>query len=97
MPKAGCVNLSWPQVDGAGSSETRLGVGLSEREVAALDEFAHASGLSSRSASNQQAIRLLGDPEFEDSYAAAWDKREASGDNAAWESTTADGPVDAAR
>jgi Arc/MetJ-type ribon-helix-helix transcriptional regulator len=65
--------------------------------VAALDKYAHAAGLSSRSAAIQQAIRLLGDPELEDSYAAAWDEWEASGDAAAWESTAADGLADAAR
>ena len=75
----------------------KLSVSLSEDEVAALDKYAHAAGLSSRSAAIQQAIRLLGDPELEDSYAAAWDEWEASGDAAAWESTTADGLADAAR
>ena len=75
----------------------KLSVSLSENEVAALDKYAHAAGLTSRSAAIQQAIRLLGDPELEDSYAAAWDEWEASGDAAAWESTSADGFVDAAR
>jgi Arc/MetJ-type ribon-helix-helix transcriptional regulator len=55
------------------------------------------SGLSSRSAAIQQAIRLLGDPDLEHEYAEAWDEWDASGDAAAWESTAADGLVDAAR
>jgi hypothetical protein len=75
----------------------KLSVSLSEDEVAALDNYARAAGLGSRSAAVQHAIRLLGDPELEDSYAAAWDAWEASGDAAAWESTAADGLVDAAR
>ncbi len=75
----------------------KLSVSLSEDEVAALDKYAQAAGLSSRSAAIQQAIRLLGDPELEDAYAAAWDEWEASGDAAAWEQTTADGLADAAR
>ncbi|HEY3437817.1 MAG TPA: ribbon-helix-helix domain-containing protein [Actinotalea sp.] len=75
----------------------KLSVSLSEADVAALDKYAHAAGLSSRSAAIQQAIRLLGDPELEDSYAAAWDEWAASGDAAAWESTAADGLADAAR
>jgi Arc/MetJ-type ribon-helix-helix transcriptional regulator len=75
----------------------KLSVSLSEDEVATLDRYASAAGLGSRSAAIQQAIRLLGDPELEDSYAAAWEEWEASGDAAAWDSTTADGLVDAAR
>jgi len=75
----------------------KLSVSLSESEVAALDKYARAAGLRSRSAAIQQAIRLLGDPELEDSYAAAWDEWEASGDAAAWDSTAADGLADAAR
>lgn len=75
----------------------KLSVSLSEAEVAALDKYAQAAGLSSRSAAIQQAIRLLGDPELEDAYAAAWDEWEASGDAAAWEQTAADGLADAAR
>jgi Arc/MetJ-type ribon-helix-helix transcriptional regulator len=75
----------------------KLSVSLSEDEVAALDKYAHSAGLASRSAAIQHAIRLLGDPELEESYAAAWDEWEGSGDAAAWESTTADGLADAAR
>jgi len=75
----------------------KLSISLSEDEVAALDKYAHAVGLSSRSAAIQQAIRLLGDPELEGAYTEAWDEWEASGDAAAWDSTAADGLADAAR
>jgi Arc/MetJ-type ribon-helix-helix transcriptional regulator len=75
----------------------KLSISLSDEEVAALDKYAQAAGLPSRSAAIQQAIRLLGDPELEDAYAEAWDEWQASGDAESWESTAADGLVDAAR
>ena len=75
----------------------KLSISLSDEEVAALDKYAQAAGLPSRSAAIQQAIRLLGDPELENAYAEAWDEWQASGDAEAWESTAADGLVDAAR
>jgi hypothetical protein len=75
----------------------KLSISLSADEVAALDKYARSAGLASRSAAIQQAIRLLGDPELEESYAAAWDEWEGSGDAAAWERATADGLSDAAR
>ena len=78
-------------------SQVKLSVSLSDGEVAALDKYAQAAGLKSRSAAIQQAIRLLGDPELEAAYAAAWQEWESSGDAEAWESTTADGFTDAPR
>jgi Arc/MetJ-type ribon-helix-helix transcriptional regulator len=78
-------------------SQVKLSVSLSESDVAALDKYAAASGLTSRSAAIQQAIRLLGDVEFEDAYAAAWQEWQASGDSQAWEATAADGLIDVAR
>jgi Arc/MetJ-type ribon-helix-helix transcriptional regulator len=78
-------------------SQVKLSVSLSERDVEALDKFAHAAGLKSRSAAIQQAIKLLGDPELEDAYAAAWSEWEASGDARSWEATAADGLTDASR
>lgn len=78
-------------------SSVKLSVSLSEGDVAALDKYARAAGLTSRSAAIQHAIKLLGDAELEDAYAAAWEEWESSGDAQAWESTTADGLADAAR
>ncbi len=75
----------------------KLSVSLSEDEVAALDRYAETTGLASRSAAIQHAIRLLGDPEMEGAYADAWDEWEASGDAVAWDSTAADGLLHAAR
>lgn len=70
-------------------SQVQLSVSLSDRDVAALDRYAKAAGLKSRSAAIQQAIRLLGDPELETAYAVAWQEWESSGDAKSWESTTA--------
>lgn len=75
----------------------KLSVSLSEDEVAALDKYSRAAGLTSRSAAIQHAIRLLGDPELEDAYALAWDEWNASGEADAWAATAADGLTDAPR
>lgn len=40
---------------------------------------------------------MLRNPELEQDYAAAWQQWEASGAQAAWEATTADGLADAPR
>ena len=63
----------------------KLSVSLPEEDVAALDAYARAAGLKSRSAAVLCAIRLLRYPDLEDDYAAAW------------EATAADGLSDAAR
>ena len=78
-------------------SQVKLSVSLSEGEVAALDKYAHAAGLKSRSAAIQQAIRLLGDAELQSGYEAAWLEWEDSGDADAWELTAGDGMADAPR
>ena len=75
--------------------QVKLSVSLSESDVATLDKYARAAGLKSRSAAIQQAIRLLGDPELQSAYEAAWQEWEDSGDADAWESATADGTADA--
>ena len=75
----------------------KISVSLSKDDVAALDEFARSAGLPSRSAALQVAVRALRLPEPEDDYAAAWDEWEGSGEQASWDSTTADGLADAAR
>ena len=75
----------------------KLSVSLSEEDVARLDKFARAAGLSSRSAAIQRAIRLLEDSELEGAYAAAWDDWEGSGEAQAWAATVGDGLDDAAR
>ena len=70
---------------------------MPDEEVALLDEFARTAGLPSRSAALRHAIRLLRLPELERDYEAAWDEWEASGEQAAWTTTSAAGISDAAR
>ncbi len=74
-----------------GMSQVKLSVSRAPSEVETLDKYARAAGLKSRSAAIQQAIKLLGDPELEDAYAAAWQEWEDSGDSEAWAVTVADG------
>jgi Arc/MetJ-type ribon-helix-helix transcriptional regulator len=75
----------------------KLSVSLPEEDVAALDAYARAIGLKTRSAAVQRAIRLLRYPDLEDDYAAAWEEWQSSGEQAAWEATAADGLANAAR
>jgi len=72
-------------------------VSLPDEDVALLDEYAHASGLLTRSAALRHAIRLLRHADLEQEYASAWDEWESSGEGAAWEGTAADGLTRAAR
>lgn len=75
----------------------KLSVSLSEQDVALLDEYARTSGLPSRSAALQHAVRLLRYVDLEQDYSAAWEDWESSGERAAWEGTVGDGLTDAAR
>ena len=75
----------------------KLSISLPDEDVAALDEYARASGLRSRSAAVQHAIQLLRHRDLEQDYVAAWDEWESSGELAAWEGMVADGLADAAR
>ena len=68
-----------------------MSVSLSPSEVAVLDKYAQSAGLKSRSAAIQQAIKLLGDPDLEDAYTAAWQEWEDAGEAEAWAATVADG------
>jgi Arc/MetJ-type ribon-helix-helix transcriptional regulator len=74
----------------------KLSVSLTDADVALLDEYARTSGLN-RSAVIRRALRLLQQPQLERDYAAAWEEWEASGEQAAWEGTAADGLSDAPR
>ena len=75
----------------------KLSISLPDQDVATLDQYARDSGLRSRSAAVQHAIRLLHHPDLEHDYVMAWDEWESSGELAEWEATTADGLADAAR
>lgn len=69
----------------------KLSVSLPDEDVALLDEHARNSGLGSRSAALQDAVRLLRHADLEQDYAAAWDEWEGSGDREAWEHVDSDG------
>ena len=71
--------------------QVKLIVSLSPSEVTVLDKYAQSAGLKSRSAAIQQAIKLLGDPDLEDAYTAAWQEWEDAGEAEAWAVTVADG------
>jgi Arc/MetJ-type ribon-helix-helix transcriptional regulator len=75
----------------------KLSVSLPDEDVAVLDEYARACGLRSRSAALRQAVRMLRLPQLEQDYESAWQEWEASGEDAAWSVTAADGVADAAR
>lgn len=75
----------------------KLSVSLRDADVAVLDQYVKSSGLRSRSAALQHAIRLLRHPELEQDYAVAWEEWESAGEQARWEGTVADGLTDAAR
>lgn len=75
----------------------KLSVSLSEQDVALLDKYVRASGLPSRSAALQHAVRLLDQSDLQDDYAAAWEEWESSGHAETWEGTVDDGLSDAPR
>src|SRR3954469_8194007 len=62
-----------------------------------MDEYLVRSGLKSRSAVIRRALQLLRQPDLEGNYAAAWAEWAGSGEQEAWESTTADGVAGASR
>lgn len=74
----------------------KLSVSLSQDDVALLDAYARTSGLRSRSAVLQHAVRLLRNEGLEEDYAVAWDEWQASGEEAAWVTVIGDGLADAA-
>ena len=75
----------------------KLSISLPDEDVALLDDYVRTSGLASRSAGVQHAVRLLRHPELEQDYAAAWEEWDSSGEQGLWEATAADGLADAAR
>ena len=75
----------------------KISVSLPEEDIAALDEYAAATGLRSRSAALQHAVQMLRLHELGQDYEAAWRETEESGDEAAWDVTASDGLADAAR
>ena len=62
-----------------------------------LDEYARESGLASRTAALQAAVRQLRRRDLEQDYAAAFEEWDASGDRDLWEGTAGDSWGDAPR
>ena len=75
----------------------KLSVSLSEDDVAVLDTYVERTGLQSRSAGVQRAIRMLRYPALEDDYGNAWAEWSSAGEDEVWEKAAGDGFVDAAR
>ena len=69
----------------------KLSISLSEADVTILDEYMRDTGLPSRSAVLQRAIRLLRYTALEHDYAAAWQEWESSADRLEWERIISDG------
>jgi Arc/MetJ-type ribon-helix-helix transcriptional regulator len=75
----------------------KLSVSLSDEDVAVLDAYVQKTGLSSRSAGLQHAIRMLRYPALEDDYDGAWSEWAETGEAQPWEGTAGDGLDHAAR
>lgn len=69
----------------------KLSISLREDEVAAIDAYAQATGMTSRSAVIQRAIAGLRSSELETAYGQAWDDWEADDHQADWDATAGDG------
>lgn len=75
----------------------KLSVSLRDEDVEILDDYVRTTGLPSRSAALQHAVRMLRLPDLDRDYEAAWQEWEASGDEAAWSVSADDGIADDAR
>ena len=69
----------------------KLSVSLPDEDVEFLDRYAADRGIASRSAAVQKAVRLLRASELGPAYEQAWQDWSDDPDNAAWDSTAADG------
>lgn len=69
----------------------KLSVSLPDEDIAFLDSYAAAQGITSRSAALHEAVRLLRASELGPAYEAAWDEWAQGGDAEAWDATSGDG------
>jgi putative addiction module CopG family antidote len=69
----------------------KISISLSDEDVQFIDTQAGRGEFSSRSAVIRAAIHVLRDRQHTDSYAAAWDEWDSSGDDVAWDSAVVDG------
>lgn len=75
----------------------KLSVSLSDEDIAVLDDYVQKTGLPSRSAGLQRAIRMLRHPALEDDYRGAWTEWPDTDEEEVWESAVGDGIAGAAR
>lgn len=69
----------------------KLSVSLPDRDVEFLDDYTRTHGLGSRSRALREALALLRVQELSADYDAAWQEWTGDEDNAAWDTTIADG------
>jgi len=71
----------------------KVSVSLPDEDLEYLDAYARKTGLESRSAALQRAVRLLRTAELSQAYAAAWEEFDDA-DAALWDTTVGDGIQD---
>lgn len=69
----------------------KVSVSLPQEDVAFLDAYATAQGISSRSATVHKAVRLLRASELGPDYQDAWREWTQNDDDQAWEIALSDG------
>jgi Arc/MetJ-type ribon-helix-helix transcriptional regulator len=69
----------------------KVSISLPPEDLDYLDAYAKKTGLPTRSAALQKAVRLLRTAELSQAYAAAWEEFDADGEAALWETTIGDG------
>jgi len=69
----------------------KVSISLSDEDLEFVDSQTRAGRYPTRSAAVQAAIRIMRDREHVDSYAAAWDEWDSSGDSAIWDAAADDG------
>lgn len=69
----------------------KVSVSLPDEDVEFLDAYAHAKGISSRSAVVHKAVRLLRAVDLSDDYEGAWQDWSSAEDAKLWNATVADG------
>ncbi len=69
----------------------KVSVNLPQKDIEFLDEYARNSGVTSRSAVIQRAVRMLRAAELGPAYAEAWAEWQSSGDAEVWDIAVGDG------
>lgn len=75
----------------------KLSISLTDEDLALVDAYAAKTGLASRSAAVQHAIRLLRHATLDSDYASAWNEYDSAHEHQAWEAVNSDGLLDATR